>query len=65
MTTKITKKKMEEPACMGCGMQIDRHEYHPHAACLMFKSCKNDDEVRKNLEAVISYGKKGGRIGRI
>jgi hypothetical protein len=27
-------------------------EYHPYAACLMFKACHNSETVRANLEAV-------------
>lgn len=56
-------KKSQEPPCMGCGMQIDPHEYHPYGACLMFKSSKDGEIVRDNLEAIMAYGEKGGRLG--
>jgi len=39
-------------ACADCGMILDPNEYHPYAACLMFKSCKSSEVVMKNLHAV-------------
>lgn len=38
--------------CDFCGMPCTLNEYHPNAACLMFKACHNSDTVRANLEAV-------------
>lgn len=38
--------------CGECGMPCTRAEYHPYAACLMFKACQNSDTVRANLQAV-------------
>lgn len=38
--------------CGDCGMPCNPAEYHPYAACLMFKACHNSDTVRANLEAV-------------
>jgi hypothetical protein len=38
--------------CQTCGMICYPGEYHPYAACLMFKACHNGDEVRANLNAV-------------
>lgn len=39
--------------CKSCGM-ICKHptEYHPMAACLMFKACHDGEVVRANLSAV-------------
>lgn len=37
-------------------MKVGDGEYHPHAACLMFKACQNADEVRANLQAVLDRG---------
>lgn len=51
MTTQTTNSH-----CAGCGMRITAREYHPHAACLMFKSCRNSEEVRTNLQAVLDRG---------
>ena len=44
--------KQQIPACAECGMIVDANEYHPYAACLMFKSCKDSDVVRSNLESM-------------
>lgn len=38
--------------CGECGMPCVPTEYHPYAACLMFKACHNSDTVRGNLQAV-------------
>lgn len=38
--------------CAECHMLVEDGEYHPYAACLMFKSCRNGDTVRENLRAV-------------
>lgn len=45
---------MTEPTrpCGTCGMPSTPGEYHPYAACLMFKACHNSETVRANLEAV-------------
>jgi hypothetical protein len=42
--------------CHCCGMYCKPTEYHPYAACMMFKLCKDSDEVRANLQAVIDHG---------
>jgi len=39
-------------ACQECGMPVSVSEYHPYAACLMFKACHNSGTVRANLESV-------------
>ncbi len=42
--------------CAECGMPIESAtEYHPYAACLMFKECYNSEIVRSNLNAVIEH----------
>lgn len=33
-------------------MLVASSEYHPYAACLMFKACQDASTVRKNLEAI-------------
>ena len=38
--------------CQECGMPVMLGEYHPFAACLMFKGCKNGETVRENLKYV-------------
>lgn len=38
--------------CQECGMPVALGEYHPFAACLMFKGCHNSETVRANLKAV-------------
>ena len=44
--------------CAECGMQVEPGEYHPYAACLMFKACQNADTVRGNLQDVAEHGAK-------
>lgn len=41
-------------ACGECGMPCRASEYHPMAACLMFKACHNSDQVRANLGAIVA-----------
>jgi hypothetical protein len=42
--------------CKECGMLVDVNEYHPYAACLMFKACHDNSIVQANLDAVRAYG---------
>jgi len=42
--------------CMECGMPTEANEYHPYAACLMFKGCHDGAVVRANLDAVVAHG---------
>lgn len=42
--------------CAECGMPNQAGEYHPYAACLMFKACRDAGVVRANLDAVIAHG---------
>lgn len=42
--------------CGECGMPCALGEYHPYAACLMFKACNDGDTVRSNLAAVRASG---------
>lgn len=42
----------EKAVCQECGMPVRLGEYHPFAACLMYKGCHDGDVVRKNLEAI-------------
>ena len=42
--------------CSGCEMMLDRNEYHPYAACLLFKQTKNSETVRENLIDVRNKG---------
>lgn len=37
-------------------------EYHPYAACLMFKQCLNSETVRANLQAVRDDSYHQGRV---
>lgn len=52
--------------CTECGMPCDPGEYHPFAACLMFKACHSSDTVRANLEAVrqASQARADGGVAR-
>lgn len=46
----------ETRVCAECGMPGKADEYHPYAACLMFKQCHSSETVQANLDAVIAYG---------
>ena len=46
--------------CADCGMPVAANEYHPYAACLMFKACHNSDTVRENLAAVMERAQPAG-----
>lgn len=39
-------------------MLVASREYHPYAACLMFKACQDASTVRKNLEALTHPARK-------
>lgn len=43
--------------CEECGMACEPREFHPFAACLLFKQTKDAAAVRANLAAVIEYGR--------
>ena len=50
--------------CSACGMLVGLHRnYHPHAACLMFRGCHNRNTVDANLRAVVEYGMKAQAAG--
>ena len=50
--------------CSGCGMLVEETpNYHPYAACLMFKACRNGNTVEVNLKAVVEYGMKAQARG--
>lgn len=42
--------------CMECSMPVAAKEYHPYAACLMFKGCGDAKTVRDNLDGVVAHG---------
>ena len=48
--------------CIECGMMCEAVEYHPYAACLMFKQCLNSETVRANLQAVRDDSYQQGRV---
>jgi len=47
----MSREQMNRP-CAECGMSCSPNEYHPYAACLMFKACHNGDTVRANLPSL-------------
>lgn len=46
----------EESNCAECGMRVRVDEYHPYAACLMFRGCHDTEAVRSNLLSVQASG---------
>ena len=50
--------------CSACGMPVGLHRnYHPYAACLMFRGCHAGNTVDANLRAVVEYGMKAQAAG--
>ena len=47
--------------CKECGMEVEIGEYHPFAACLMFKGCNNSTTVHDNLDAITTEWQAIGR----
>lgn len=48
----------EQLRCSGCWMPLRAADhYHPYAACLMFKQCKDRDQVEVYLKEVIDHGR--------
>lgn len=47
----------EQSACAGCGMPCHPAEYHPWAACELFKVHRDARTVRGNLYAVLTFGR--------
>lgn len=47
---------MTSNQCADCGMPVNSTEYHPYAACLMFKACHDGRVVQDNLDAVVVHG---------
>lgn len=46
----------DDDLCTECGMRSKVGEYHPYAACLMFKASHSSNIVRANLQDVVEYG---------
>lgn len=42
-------------------MEVEIGEYHPFAACLMFKGCNNSTTVHDNLDAITTEWQAIGR----
>ena len=60
--TKIANTEREEATCCKeCNMWVKPNEFHPFAACLMFKHCRNSDMVRANLAFVQNKGFEEGQ----
>lgn len=43
--------------CHDCGMPCSYGDYHPYAACLMFKDSHSSEIVRENLQAILEEGR--------
>ena len=46
--------------CQECGMELRRGDYHPFAACLMFKACGDRETVQRNLIEIQNAWKRIG-----
>ena len=45
----------ENNYCTECGMITNTGEYHPYAACLLFKACGSGYEVRNQLQYIAEH----------
>lgn len=52
MSDKLSSKER----CTECGMAVSVTEYHPYAACLMYRACQDAEVVRVNLLSVQASG---------
>lgn len=53
-----------ENRCAGCGMTLkEPYEYHPYAACELFKATGSSESARLNIRAMIRYGMDAERQG--
>lgn len=50
-------KYMLEKSHAECGMTVNQGEYHPYAACLMFKACGNSNVVEASMDAIMKEGR--------
>lgn len=48
-------KTPQQPACADCGMIVKPQEYHPYAACIIYKATRCSSTTRDNLLAVRAY----------
>lgn len=46
-----------EMECLECGMLTRLGEYHPYAACLMFRACRDSALVREHLYAAVTHAR--------
>lgn len=48
----------EKLRCSGCGMCLRApNHYHPYAACLMHRQCKDASQVEVYLKEVLEHGR--------
>ena len=48
----------EQLRCSGCGMLLRApNHYHPYAACLMHRQCKDASQVEVYLKEVLEHGR--------
>ena len=52
----VERDPKEKTPCAECGMFAFDNEYHPFAACLMFKQTENTTAVLVNLHGVVLFG---------
>ena len=57
--TDTAQQRAEAGKCSECGMSCLWGDYHPYAACLMFKQCHNSETVLANLRHVQAVARMG------
>jgi len=56
--TALPAAMSERRRCAECGMQlVSPNEYHPYAACAMYRQEKDAHAVRMNIKAILEHGK--------
>jgi hypothetical protein len=58
------QRPKETSTCIECGMPVKLGQYHPFAACLMFKQCHNSETVQANLWSIVDFGRELERAKR-
>lgn len=53
----MSEQRPSKTPCAQCGMPVGPDQYHPYAACLMFKQCHDSRTAQDNLWAVVDYGR--------
>jgi hypothetical protein len=54
----------DENRCHDCGMYVQPGDYHPYAACVMYRQCRQGEKVESWLAQIIQHGRDLERADR-